>query len=452
MNEEITSSPFESSPLATESSPTPPGSSSAINLLVGNPDAENVRRFRNQLFSTVKELERVRDWLSSPMATGLQRGLALWALGQHRDALEILEQHRSNPAIANCIARSLIELSRFDEAEALLTNRQSDPDHAATYLDAKARQGQADELRAALVEANSVISPTDIKFFEGRLKEIEFDAPGAIACYDQVLAQDENHAAALFRLAVNVDLRGEDEEARELYERALMIPPVNESCVINLGILYEDMGNFRRAMQCFDLALQANPENKRARLYRRDAAAALNMYYDEEQERREDKRNKVLRTPINDFELSVRSRNCLTNMGVRTLGDLVNKSEAELLSFKNFGETSLMEIKEILNNKGLRLGMGQDELMSKDLGQTAEAPISTEDVPDPNSPDPAKRPITELDLSVRCRRIVDLLKIKSIGELSSRSEAELLACPNFGQTSLNEIRTKLDELGLALRG
>ena len=73
-------------------------------------------------------------------------------------------------------------------------------------------------------------------------------------------------------------------------------------------------------------------------------------------------------------------------------------------------------------------------------------------MPDPNSPDPAKRPITELDLSVRCRRIVDLLKIKSIGDLATKSEAELLACPNFGQTSLNEIRTKLDELGLALRG
>jgi DNA-directed RNA polymerase subunit alpha len=139
-------------------------------------------------------------------------------------------------------------------------------------------------------------------------------------------------------------------------------------------------------------------------------------------------------------------------MGVRSLGDLVNKTEAELLSFKNFGETSLMEIKEILRNKGLRLGMGQDELMSKDLGQTTDAPASTEEMPDPNSPDPAKRPITELDLSVRCRRIVDLLKIKTIGDLANRSEAELLACPNFGQTSLNEIRTKLDELGLALRG
>ena len=69
------------------------------------------------------------------------------------------------------------------------------------------------------------------------------------------------------------------------------------------------------------------------------------MYYDEDQERREDKRNKILRTPINDFELSVRSRNCLAKMGVHTLGDLVKKTEPELLSYKNFGETSLQEIK-----------------------------------------------------------------------------------------------------------
>ena len=60
--------------------------------------------------------------------------------------------------------------------------------------------------------------------------------------------------------------------------------------------------------------------------------------------------------------------------------------------------------------------------------------------------------MTELDLSVRARRIVDLLKIRSIGDLCNRTAAELLACPNFGQTSLNEIKTKLDELGVALRG
>jgi DNA-directed RNA polymerase subunit alpha len=139
-------------------------------------------------------------------------------------------------------------------------------------------------------------------------------------------------------------------------------------------------------------------------------------------------------------------------MNIRTLGDLVKKTEAELLSYKNFGETSLTEIKEILKNKGLRLGMTNDELMHRDLGEASEAPVAVEESADPNSPDPARRPIAELDLSVRSRRIVDLLKLRCIGDLSSKTEAELLGCPNFGQTSLNEIKTKLDEFGLALRG
>jgi DNA-directed RNA polymerase subunit alpha len=332
-----------------------------------------------------------------------------------------------------------------------LPNRETDAQHALVWLRALDSNNSTD-LIEQFAKIGSVLPAMEQTYFRGRVAEMERDVEGAIACYDEVLSQEENHKQALFRLALNVDLRGEDEEARELYERSLMSPPVNIACVLNLGILYEDMGNYRRAMQCFDLALQAHPDNARARLYRRDAAAALNMYYDEDQERRDDKRNKLLRTPINDFELSVRSRNCLAKMNIRTLGDLVKKTEAELLSYKNFGETSLTEIKEILKNKGLRLGMTNDELMHRDLGEAEAAPAAPEEVADPNSPDPARRPISELDLSVRSRRIVDLLKIRTIGDLAGKTEAELLACPNFGQTSLNEIKTKLDEFGLSLRG
>ena len=277
-----------------------------------------------------------------------------------------------------------------------------------------------------------------------QMRLVAVDAAWQVGMIALIVDGDAMHPGCV-RLIAEAQTDGND-------ERSLMSAPVNIACGLNLGILYEDMGNYRRAMQCFDLALQAHPDNARARLYRRDAAAALNMYYDEDQERRDDKRNKLLRTPINDFELSVRSRNCLAKMNIRTLGDLVKKTEAELLSYKNFGETSLTEIKEILKNKGLRLGMTNDELMHRDLGEASEAPVAVEESADPNSPDPARRPIAELDLSVRSRRIVDLLKLRCIGDLSSKTEAELLSCPNFGQTSLNEIKTKLDEFGLALRG
>jgi len=421
-------------------------------LLAGEMTPSKLDAFKRAVFLSVDRVEDLRDWLATPMAKGTARGVALWALGRHAEAVKLLAADQANPVVALCLAGSHAALGNLEEVAKILTQRATDAGHAIAWLRALDTAGDAERLQAELSKLQSLLQPVDQKYFAGRIAELERRTEEAIACYDEVLEQEPSHKHALFRLALNVDLRGEDEEARELYERSLMSPPVNAACVVNLGILYEDMGNYRRAMQCFDLALQANPENSRARLYRRDAAAALNMYYDEDQERRDDKRNKLLRTPINDFELSVRSRNCLSKMNIKSLGDLVKKTEAELLSYKNFGETSLAEIKEILKIKGLRLGMTADELMSKDLGEASEPMPVSEEQPDPNSPDPMRRPINELDLSVRSRRIVDLLKIRTIGDLANKTEAELLSCPNFGQTSLNEIKTKLDEFGLSLRG
>lgn len=421
-------------------------------ILAGEISYQKLDELRQTVFRSIRHVEQLQDWLASPRAKGIARAAVLWCFGRHADAIDGLAEQQQNPVIASCLGTSYAALGRLADADRVLQQRSTDGRQAFAWLEALEGINDLDRLAAEMQKLGSVLSPIDRTYFEGRVLEMQRESEAAIARYDQVLSQDPTHKYALFRLALNVDLRGEDEEARELYERALMVPPVNAACVMNLGVLYEDMGNYRRAMQCFDLALQANPENQRARLFRRDAAAALNMYYDEDQERREDKRNKILRTPINDFELSVRSRNCLAKMNIRTLGDLVKKTEAELLSYKNFGETSLQEIKEILKNKSLHLGMTADELMSKDLGETAEPTVTPEEMPEPNSPDPSRRPITELDLSVRSRRIVDLLKIRTIGDLAVKTEAELLACPNFGQTSLNEIKTKLDELGLSLRG
>ena len=73
--------------------------------------------------------------------------------------------------------------------------------------------------------------------------------------------------------------------------------------------------------------------------------------YDEEGERRADRQSAILKIPVTDFELSVRSRNCLNKMNIRTLGDLIQMSEQDLLAHKNFGETSLMEVKQMLAQK-----------------------------------------------------------------------------------------------------
>jgi DNA-directed RNA polymerase subunit alpha len=75
---------------------------------------------------------------------------------------------------------------------------------------------------------------------------------------------------------------------------------------------------------------------------------------------RDDDRDKIkdlLSRSVDELELSVRSSNCLKNANIKTIGDLVVKSEAEMLKYRNFGRKSLNEIKEIISEMGLGLGM-----------------------------------------------------------------------------------------------
>lgn len=169
------------------------------------------------------------------------------------------------------------------------------------------------------------------------------------------------------------------------------------------------------------------------------------MVVEEEADRDVFKRKALLDTPVSDFELSVRARTCLKRMNIRSLGDLLKITEAELLSYKNFGESSLLEIKKMLTAKGLRLGQGLEEahrqarraLMEQYKGTGQETILA--------------KPVSDLQLSVRARKALQLLNIQSLGDLASHTEAELMGIKNFGATSLTEVRERLAEHGLGLR-
>jgi DNA-directed RNA polymerase subunit alpha len=210
-------------------------------------------------------------------------------------------------------------------------------------------------------------------------------------------------------------------------------------------VLYEEMGDYDDAEECIEQVLMAYPNHGRARMFLKDVISSKTMYYDEDQERRQDKRNQVLEIPMSDFELSVRSRNCLKKMNIKYLGDLLKVSEAELLAYKNFGETSLAEIKGILTQKGLRLGQMLEDRGSelrKLTEETAEAAEKDELM---------TTSVVDLELSVRARKCLQRLNLNTLGDVVKCTEAELLGCKNFGMMSLNEIKQRLKERGLSLR-
>ncbi len=271
------------------------------------------------------------------------------------------------------------------------------------------------------------------------------DKFGAIAELRRSVQADPTNSHAFFRLGYLLDLTGEEEEAIAMYERACETPPAPINALINLAVLLEDRGEFARAERALKQILDTNPNHPRARLFMKDVLASKDMVIEDDQDKDKVKRNAMLDIPVTDFELSVRARTCLKKMNIRTLGDLLRTTEAELLAYKNFGESSLIEIKQMLGTMGLRLGQGVEDahrqarrkLLDQLKGSGNEAMLN--------------KGVADLNLSVRARKALQLLNIQTLGDLVSHTEAELMGVKNFGSTSLTEVKDKLAEYGLALR-
>src|SRR5712675_1339709 len=92
------------------------------------------------------------------------------------------------------------------------------------------------------------------------------------------------------------------------------------------------------------------------------------------EDRKPEIKNENLNRSVEELELSVRSYNCLKNANIQSIGELVQKTEAEMLKTKNFGRKSLNEIKEILASMGLSLGMKIDDQGNAVPGPTSQMP------------------------------------------------------------------------------
>ncbi|RMF42949.1 MAG: RNA polymerase subunit alpha domain protein [Planctomycetota bacterium] len=400
------------------------------------------------LKDAVNELQQMPE--RTP-AQAVRLGVGQYLIGQFRNAEETLSHADGSALALFYLAKSQFQLGKYEEA-------------IQNYQRAKEAGYNADECQVAIAEVlryqgklqeamdilDNIFGPYEqtaeynyqrgatVAARDGHLEEV-------LRLYNRALQYDDRHPGALFGLALENERKGNDDEALKLYERAASCFPAHVGTLINLGIMYEDRNEFNKAQACYKRVLDVFPDHPRARLYMKDAAASGNVYYDEESMRMNERMNQLLSISVNDFELSVRSRNCLQKMGIRTLGDLVRTTEQQLLASKNFGETSLVEIREMLASKGLSLG----QLATPQ--REPEPPLDTSGM-SPDQQAILDRPISELNLSVRARKCMVRLGINTIGELIRKTADDLLESKNFGVTSLNEVRSKLEALNLKLRG
>ena len=433
-----------------------PVTKSEIDLFADNvPSMEEIRTLSESVNSSEKSQVDFRDQLEAKMSkTGqkasLAQGIGLLILGRHAEAAKKLAKGKDCLEKFLCIASTLRRIGEFDRA---IESLKDSLNHGAEKLDVALEKActyrHAGNFDAAVKElkacANFENVSAEYHYQLGRLNEAQGLYEPAMDSYATALELSPKHQRALFHLAFRCDLSGVEEAAIGYYKQIASGSSVHINALLNLAVLYEDCDRLDEATQCVDTVLESYPNHQRAILFKKDIESSKTMFYDEEKEKKKTRKNQILETPISDFELSVRSRNCLKKMKIDTLGDLLNITEAELLSYKNFGETSLKEIKAILEPKGLILGMDLDEKVP------AMAEMTDQVIPDSETEGLRHKSVDDLKLSVRARKCLQKLNLRTIGELISKTDAELLGCKNFGVTSLNEINKALGDIGLSLR-
>jgi len=407
-------------------------------------DAANHRALRE----AVNELETSED--RSP-AAAVRLGVCQYLLGRYHHAIDTLKTGDGGALAHYYLAKAHAALEQYDAAidsfNAAAKAGYNSDDCALARAEVLRTAGKPQAALDLLDKLSGAVEQTaEYLYQRGATVAALHGSPSEVVkLYERAVEADPRHSGALFGLALENDRYGNDDTAADLYERSVARFPAHLGALLNLGILYEDRQQYERAQQCYQRILDSFPNHARARLFFKDVQASRNMFYDEDAQRRRDRLSQVLIIPVTDFELSVRSRNCLQKMGIMTLGDLARTSEADLLASKNFGETSLVEIREMMQSKGLQLGQLASEVREPE-------PIYEPESMTPDEQALLERPIADLNLSVRARKCMIRLGINTISELVRRTGDDLLECKNFGVTSLNEVREKLTARGLKLRG
>jgi len=372
-------------------------------------------------------------------------GILEFAMGEYGEAVETLAPVRSRKTASHFIGRAYLHLGREHEAlDHLEKGRAGDEDLGTVVCMVEAHcrlRDHAEAERLLKSVASERAGSADYLYCRGRIADTRGEYAEAIELYEAALERNPEHAASLFYLAANCDLNGDDHRAMELYQRCVSLNPTYVGALLNLGVLYEDHGMHAEAIDCYKRILAIDPRHKQAQLYLKDAESSLTMFIDLSRIRRMQHLQEIFSLPVSNFELSARSRNTLDRMDIRTLGGLTKVSREALLNEKNFGDTSLGEIENLLDRYDLELGV-----------VAAEGPVpGAEGIEDAATLAKLQLPIEEMDFSTRCRKCMERLGIKAVGQLVQLSEAHLLETPNFGATSLQEVRDKLEALGLSLR-
>lgn len=418
-----------------------------------NTSIKNVQKAREMAHSNSEvqaEFSKILSDLESGKDIGVEKrdmprklGIGLWMAGRSEEGEKTLAGFTD---VVSCYfaAQCLLSQNKPAEARSVLEKipaRNRPPCAEAAIgrtlrLEGKASEG-ADYVRKSISKHSD---GADLHYELGMCQYENCEHEEAAKTFETALRADPDHRGAMFNFAYLLYLRGADDEAIELYERCAAMKPVHVGAVANLALIYEDMGKYDESAFWLQKMHNAEPSDRKLEMFAKFASSCTNMYYDDERQRQTARREKLLGMSIDDFELSIRSRKCLEDMDIKTLGGLVSRTESELLSFNNFGETSLAEVKLILRQKGLLL---KEETTTGEVPGLTKSDIAENEV--------LSLALKEAGLSTRVRKCLEDHRIKTIGDVCAKNEKTLLEIRDFGRASLRELKKRLTFYDLSLK-
>jgi DNA-directed RNA polymerase subunit alpha len=414
--------------------------------------------FRSEVDDVYDEFEQHHEEFSSDNRAIVRKATLGWILGNSLEAVELLDGVQPSRESNVVLALAHKELGNYHEAlelfeEAYETVKEQDGPRGYLLSDLVECYLQLNQLSEAhdLVEEEKGEFEDDpnIPYLQGFINELEGRPQDALEKYQEALELDENHIPTLFRKAILIDRQADqlvdadqepEEYAQSIYEKIMDLSPSYEGPVMNLGVLYEDQEEYEDAQECYQMVLNEQPNDEIAEMYYGDAEASMNLSFREERMRQRLEVGRILNKALSEFDFPQRIMDAFDQLNAETLGDLIQCSEDQLLACNNFGQYSLDRVKDFLDEHDLSLSQSNRNKVTLKPGPPPE---EVDDI--------LRKQIEDFDWSARSKRAMKRLSIYNLKDLVEHTEEELLDCQNFGETSLQEVKDTLSELGLSLK-
>ncbi|MDF1801003.1 MAG: tetratricopeptide repeat protein, partial [Planctomycetota bacterium] len=248
---------------------TQPVSTPSFDLLgIEDPSFPQLDMGRAEVYASqgsLRSFTKLVDGLEDSGDAGMRKGLGLWMLARHEEAVERLEAHKDDDVVAFTLARALCSCGRWADAQAIyaaLTDKYPNERRprcgmVEAELEKNLAEGNyeaaVEGLRAGLEAAPEAFEKSpEQRYLTGRAHELEREWEEALDAYASARELDPANRENLFRLAHLAERCGLDELALECYETLAGMLPIDTTVLLNLGVLYEDLGRDQDAAACYE--------------------------------------------------------------------------------------------------------------------------------------------------------------------------------------------------------